>query len=501
MAGRSSSKPISKVNIESMNQEINYLGLVDIEGVDKTFGILTGDRRRHTYILGKSGMGKSTLLENMILQDIYAGHGACYIDPLGDSAQSILDRIPSYRTQDVIYFNPSDRENCIGINLLETKDNESASLITAEIMSIMERIWSGAWSPRMEYIMSNALLALIDVGDQTLMGTLKMFGDQKFMEKVAQVCNNIIVKNFWQYEYKQFPPAYKVEAVAAIQNKIGQLFANKLIANIIGQVKSTVDFHDIINNRKILICNLSKGQIGESNCNLLGSLIVTKLQLAAMSRATIAEQERRDFYLYIDEFQNFINDSFVTILAEARKFRLNLTLAHQYLGQLDGEESDKIKQAIFGNVGTLITFQLGQMDAETMGKEMQIENINYFQDLDVGQILIKPSIDSKQVSTFFANTLTPMYMEFSGNLESCISISRNNWTRAIDEVEQEIVEYYRKEPVDNAKTRRAKKRAEERYKRINGEGEEDSQAEDAEEVFEQFQQNNDTLIDHTEQKS
>jgi hypothetical protein len=448
---------------------INYLGLTEIEGEHKIFGVKANDRRRHTYIIGKSGMGKSTLLENMILQDIFQGHGACYIDPLGDSAVAIMDRIPKYRHKDVIYLDPTNSHYSIGLNLLDVENNVPTSLIVDEIMSIMERIWAGAWSARMEYILSNALMALIDIKGQTLLGALKMFSDNAFLDKVAAQCQNIIVKNFWNNEYKQFPPNYKTEAVAAIQNKIGQLFSNELLMNILGQIKSTIDFNDIINNKKILICNLAKGQIGEGNSNLLGSLIVTKLQMATMARSAIAEDKRFDFYLYIDEFQNFVNDSFVTILSEARKFRLNLILANQFLGQLvSTEDKDKIKQAIFGNVGTIISFQLGQQDAEEMAKEMQIseENQKYFQDLAVGQILIKPSINFKQVGTFFAYTLPQLYTEFEGNYEECRKLSIKSFTRPSTEILKEIKAYYKSEPVDNAKSRRAMKRKLERDEKI-----------------------------------
>jgi TraM recognition site of TraD and TraG len=445
-----------------------YLGMVEIDNEYKVFGILPEDRRRHVYIIGKSGMGKSTLLENMILQDIYLGHGVCFIDPLGDSCLSILDRIPNFRLKDVIYFDPSNTKYSLGLNLLDIKENESPALIVAEIMSIMERVWSGAWSARMEYILSNALLALIDIGGHNLMGALKMFSDQKFLEKIALQCQNMLVRNFWLNEYKQFPPAYKIEAVAAIQNKIGQLFANEMICNILGQTNSTIDFDDIMNNNKIFICNLAKGQIGESNCNLLGSIIVTKLQLSAMKRINISEKNRKDFYFYIDEFQNFINDSFISILSEARKFRLNITLAHQYLGQITSEESEKIRQAIFGNIGTIISFQIGHEDAEKICKEMGLdENYQYFTGLDIGQILIKESIQSKQLSTIFANTLLPLYTDFRGNLESVKEVSEKNWARPIAVVTKEIKEYYKREPVDNAKTRRAQRRHAERMANIN----------------------------------
>jgi hypothetical protein len=452
--------------------EINYIGLVDTDDDSKVFGVKEIDRRRHTYILGKSGMGKSTLLENMILQDIYQGKGCCFIDPLGDSAIAIMDKIPKYRHKDVIYFNPADRENSMGLNLLEKiNDQFSPSLIVADIMSIMERIWSGAWSARMEYILSNALLALIENDEpHTLLGVLKMFNDQKFLEKVVEDCENMIVRNFWNSEYKQFPPSYKIEAIAAIQNKLGQLFANELIRNMLGQKKSTINFDDIVNNRKILICNLAKGQIGDGNSNLLGSLLVSKILMSIMARVNIKEKERVDFYLYIDEFQNFVNDSFRTILAEARKFRLCLTIAHQYLSQLDSKEDKQaMRDAIFGNTGTIITFQLGQGDAEIVGNEMGIleENHKHFLNLSVGQIIVKQSVDFKQLDPFVAYTLPRLYNDFSGNFEECMHMSNANYSREKEEVEKEINNYYKPEQgAENSKTRRADKRRLEREEKI-----------------------------------
>ena len=426
------------------NDYIGYIAQTELDGVTKTFGLTSDDRRRHVYMLGKSGMGKSTMLENMVLQDIYAGHGVCFIDPLGDSAVSILDRIPNHRLSDVVYFNPGDQDYPLGMNLLEVKAGESVNLMASEIMSVMARLWEGAWSARMEYILSNTILGLMDMRGQSMLGILKVFNNNDFMKEMTNTVNNIIVREFWTREYVQFPPNYRAEAVASIQNKIGQLFANDILCNILGPVESTINFSDIMNNRKIFICNLAKGRIGEGNCNLLGSLIVSKLQLTAMARVDIPESERADFFFYIDEFQNFINKSFITILSEARKYRLNLTVAHQYLGQIGGEEAEAIQQAIFGNVGTIISFSLGQADAETIGKELEFEeeNYKYFKDLEKGQVIIKPTIRAKTLPAFYATTLPPLYQEFRGNLSKAINVSRNLYSKTSVDVTESIKAYY-----------------------------------------------------------
>ena len=449
---------------EKNSEHLNYFGQVELDGVTKTFGMMADDRRRHTYILGKSGMGKSTLLENMVLQDIYNGSGVCFIDPLGDSAESILSRIPNYRLKDVVYFNPGDVDYPIGLNLLEVKEGENAGLMASEIMSVMGRLWEGAWSARMEYILSNAILALMDMGGQSMLGILKVFNDTNFMTQLTENVRNIVVREFWTREYVQFPPAYRAEAVASIQNKIGQLFANDILFNILGPVESTINFNDIINNQKIFICNLSKGRIGENNCNLLGSLIVSKLQLSAMARVNMLEADRKDFFFYIDEFQNFVNQSFVTILSEARKYRLNLIIAHQYLGQISAEESESIQQAIFGNVGTIISFCLGQADAEIIGKELEFEeeNYKYFKDLEKGQIIIRPTIGSKTLSPFYATTLAPLYTEFHGSLEAVTKISREKWARPASQVTEEISAYYKGDKVDSGSKKKFRKKGKKR---------------------------------------
>jgi hypothetical protein len=453
------------VNMSTTNN-ICFMGTVDIDNQFKSFGLLQEDRRRHVYILGKSGMGKSTLLENMILQDIYTGHGVCFLDPLGDSAESIMDQIPRYRQKDVVYFNPVDTDFPIGLNMLESK-GEPDFLIASSLMTVLKRIWEGAWSSRMEYILNNTILALLETPGSTLLGVVKLLTDKGFRDYVTKNCTNILVKNFWEQEFPRLSQQYQSEAIAPILNKVGQFFSTSMIRNILGQSTSTINFRDIMDNRKILIANLAKGKIGEDNSSLLGSMIVSKFQLAAMSRTDMPENERKDFFLYVDEFQNFITDSFATILSEARKYRLCLTIAHQYIDQLSSEESEKIKNAIFGNVGSIISFRVGANDSEMMEKELQPVLKENFLNLDSRQMIVKLSVSNRTLAPFVATTLPPIYSSIKGNKQELIDYSRHTWGVKVDKVAEEINTFFTKglvvdtttgEPVSTKKKRKRKKK-------------------------------------------
>jgi Type IV secretion-system coupling protein DNA-binding domain len=425
--------------IVNLRPDICYFGQVNDRGLNKKFGVLQDDRRRHMYILGKSGMGKSTLLENMILQDIYNGHGVCFMDPHGDSSETILDRIPKWRKNDVVYFNPGDMENPIGFNMLEAKRGEQAFLIASGMMAVFGRIWAGMWSSRMEYILNNTLLALLETPGNTLLGVVRMLTDKDFMTKIVNNCEDPMVKNFWIKEFGSFNDKYRTEAIAPILNKIGQFFSTDLIRNILGQPKSTIDFRDIMDNKKILIVNLSKGKIGEDNSNLLGSFIVTKLQLAAMSRVDIPEHQRNDFYLYVDEFQNFTTDSFATILSEARKYRLCLILAHQYISQLTESGNEKVRNAIFGNVSTICTFRVGTDDAEFLEREFEpIFTGPQLLNLAKHQMTLKLSIQGKPSLPFIAGTLPPMFDECAGMYEGVVAQSRERYATPVTKVKDRI---------------------------------------------------------------
>lgn len=312
----------------------------------RKFGIKRDDRRRHMYLIGKTGMGKSTILENMIVEDINAGKGVAVVDPHGELAEKIIQYIPSDRVNDVIYFNPADIEYPVAFNIVEHVEPHLRHLVASGLLGVFQKQWADSWGPRLEYILRNAILAILEYPGSTLLAITRMLSDKKFRKKVVDKIQDPVVKSFWVNEFAGYADKFASEAVSPIQNKVGQFLSSSLIRNIVGQVKSTIDMRKIMDEGKILIMNLSKGRIGEDNSALLGAMMITKIQLAAMSRVDIPESERPDFYLYVDEFQNFATDSFANILSEARKYRLNLILAHQYIEQLN----EKVKFAVFGNV-------------------------------------------------------------------------------------------------------------------------------------------------------
>jgi len=431
----------------SLRPDICYFGTANVRGQGKTFGILQDDRRRHVYILGKTGMGKTTLLENMILQDIYNGYGVCVMDPHSDLAEYILDRIPAHRQKDVIYFNPSDTDFPLGFNMLEANRGEEHFLIASGLMAVFNRIWAGTWSARMEYILNNTLLALLETPGNTLLGVVRMLTDKDFRDYIIGNVQDPMVKNFWLKEFASFNDKYRTEAIAPVLNKIGQFFSSDLIRNILGQEKSTFDLRDIMDNKKILIVNLSKGRLGEDNSNLLGSLLITKLQLAAMSRVDIPnENDRNDFYLYVDEFQNFTTDSFATILSEARKYRLSLVLAHQYISQLTESGNEKVRNAVFGNVGTMISFRIGSDDAYRIEKEFEpVFTSQQLIALNKTQIALRLLIEGKAPAPFIANTLPDIFSKVGGRLQIVIELSRQIYGKPKAEVKQTINDWLNKE--------------------------------------------------------
>jgi len=423
----------------NIRPDVTYFGSVNTRGNVKNFGILQEDRRRHMYVLGKTGMGKSTLLQNMVLQDIYNGHGVCFLDPHGDTAESILHKIPEHRQQDVIYFNPADTTHPMGLNMLEPTNDEEVFLLASGMMAVFQRIWEGMWSSRMEYILNNTLLALLEVSGNTLLGVLRMLTDDDFRDYIVKNLRDPLVKNFWLKEYASFNDKYRTEAVAPIMNKIGQFFSTPLIRNILGQTHSTLNMRKIMDERKIMIVNLSKGRLGEDNSNLLGSLLVTKIQLAAMSRVDIPEEQRADFSLYVDEFQNFTTDSFASILSEARKYRLSLVLAHQYISQLTESGNEKIKNAIFGNVGSILSFRVGSEDALRLERELEpVFTAQTLTSLSKTQIALKMSIDGKVTEPFQASTLPLLFEDISNAFEYVTQYSQQTYSLPVEMVSDGI---------------------------------------------------------------
>ena len=420
-----------------MNKDIIFFGETNFRGERKKFGIKFDDRRRHIYIIGKTGMGKTELLKNMAIQDIKNGNGLGFIDPHGEASEELLKFVPEERIEDVIYFNPSDIEKPIAFNIMEEVDPDYRHLIAGGLMGVFKKIWPDVWSSRMEYILNNAVLALLEIKGSTLLGINRLLSDAEWRKEVLEDVHDPVVKAFWTKEFSRYSQRYETEATAAIQNKIGQFISSPLIRNIVGQKKSTIDIRSIMDNKKILIVNLSKGRIGEDSSRLLGALLVTKLQLAAMSRVDIPESERNDFALYIDEFQNFSTDSFANILSEARKYRLSLILAHQYIGQME----DKVREAVFGNVGTMIAFRVGAEDGEFLEKEFSPEFYSTdLVNLSKQNIYVKLMIDGLTSRPFSAETLPPAIPD-NGYKDEIIEFSRNKYGKDREIVEREISKY------------------------------------------------------------
>ena len=421
-------------------QDVIYFGRTDYRNQHRLFGIKRNDRRQHTYVVGKTGTGKSVLLSNMIIQDIANGEGACVVDPHGELVEGLLSKIPEERLQDVIYFNPADTEFHIGFNVLELPDPKYKHLVASGLMGIFTKIWANVWSARMEYILNNAVLALLDTPGSTLLGIPRILVDKDFRQKIVMNITDPVVKAFWVNEYEQWQERFRNEAIAPIQNKVGQFLSSALIRNVVGQSKSTIDIFDMMNQGKIFLVNVSKGRIGEDNSALLGAMLITKIQLAAMERVRVPEEQRVDFYLYVDEFQNFATDSFAGILSEARKYRLNLILAHQYIGQLETDQSTKVRDAIFGNVGTMIVFRVGAADAEFLEKEFEPEfTIQDIVNLPNYRTYLKLMVDGITCRPFSARTLPPFKVKTSTvAIEEIIENSQQKYARPRQVIENEI---------------------------------------------------------------
>lgn len=411
--------------------ELTVIGETNFRNIFKTFGIKKDDRRRHVYIVGKSGVGKSVLIENMAHDDVMEGRGVIIVDPHGELADKILSCVPENRIEDVVVFDPSDRDYPVAFNLLENVDDDFKSIVASGFVGIFKKIFGDSWGPRLEHILRNTVLALLDYPESTMLDIPRMLTNNNFRDKVVEQVKDPVIKDFWQNEFAAYDAKFKTEAVSPILNKVGQFLASSTIRNIVGQPHSTIDVRDIMDKKKIMIVNLSRGKIGEDNSALLGAMMITKIQLAAMSRADVPVEQRPDCYLYVDEFQNFATESFAVILAEARKYNLNLTMAHQYIAQM----IDPVKDAVFGNAGTLITFRVGGTDAEVLVKEYApIFEANDLVNLDKYNIYIKLLIDGVSSPAFSARTLPPV-MSISGNAERVINYSHQRYssTRALVE--------------------------------------------------------------------
>lgn len=410
---------------EEEKAHVNFFGKTIFKNRDTIFGIKDIDRRRHIWAIGKTGTGKSTLIANMAIDDLKKDRGLAVIDPHGDLCEVILDYIPKRRINDVVYFNPADKDFPIVINPLEVTNKEEAELVVSGIVSIFNKIFGFSWGPRLEYILRNSLYTLSQVPNSTLKDIPLLLTNRSFRSRIEETIQDPTMKAFWKDEFDKMPEKLQAEAISPILNKVGQFVTSPLIRSVIGQPKSSVKLDDIMNGKKILLANLSQGRLGEDNAALLGAMLITKLQLAAMHRVDIPEMDRKDFYLYVDEFQNFATGSFIKIMSEARKYRLNIMLANQYMAQIPEE----VRKAILGNAGTVMTFAVGASDAEILYKEFaEVFNQNDLVNLSNYQIAAKMTIDGQTSRPFVATTL-PLPISSNLNREKVIEVSRQRWAK------------------------------------------------------------------------
>ncbi len=417
--------------------ELNVIGETNFRGHRQKFGIKTTDRRRHIYIIGKTGMGKSVLLENMIYSDVRTKKGVAVIDPHGDLADAVIDFVPAHRTNDVVILDPSDVSHPFAFNMLEyTEDPHRRNLMASGLLGVFKKMYADSWGPRLEHILRNCLLALTEFPNTSMLGIMRILVDPEYRKKVVSNVENPMVKSFWNDEFAKMQDRQRTEAISPIQNKVGQFLSSPMIRNIVGQVKSTVNIRFMMDTGKIIVVNLSKGKIGEDNSGLLGSMLITKFQLDAMSRADIDEKERKDFYLYVDEFQNFATDAFATILSEARKYKLNLIMANQYVAQMP----DEVRDAVFGNVGTSLCFQVGFDDAEYFSNQFSEEVLpNDIITLPKYNCYTKLMIDGMPSQTFSLSTMPPPEFDTEeGRREKIVRLSRERYCRPREVVEDKI---------------------------------------------------------------
>jgi len=413
---------------EEEKKTINFFARTEFKNTPTTFGIKREDRRKHIYVVGKTGTGKSTMIANMAINDMRNKEGLAVIDPHGDLTETLLDYIPSFRLNDVAYLDPSDVSHPFHLNPLELKNPAHRELVASGIVSIFYKLYHNSWGPRLEYILRNCILTLLYVPNTTLLGIPELLTNDPYREKVVRSLPDQVLKNFWLNEYNKLSPQMRSESIMPILNKVGQFLSSQTIRNIVGHSTSTIDLEDMMNQGKIILVNLSQGKLGEDNSALLGAMMITKLQLAAMNRVYEQEKDRKDFYLYVDEFQNFATSSFIKILSEARKYRLNLTLANQYIGQID----EDVQNAIFGNAGSIVSFCVGATDARPLAREFGLKyKEEELVQLGNYQIVLKLSIDNHTSSPFSATTL-PLPRSHNQNREKVIRSSRERYTKQVE---------------------------------------------------------------------
>lgn len=417
---------VTKTSPVETKREINVFAQTTYKNANVKYGLWRADRRRHMYVIGKTGTGKSTLLANMAINDLKNNEGLCVIDPHGDLVETLLNYIPSHRINDVIYFDPADPERTVQINLFEGKNIEHRELIASGIISVFQKLYGYSWGPRLEYILRNALLTLLKSDDARMSDILDLLVNPKFRAKYVDKLDDPILKSYWVDEYDKMQERLRTEAIASILNKVGQFVSSPMIRNVVNAQKSSFSIEDLMDEGKILLVNLSQGKLGEDNATLLGAMLITKIQLAAMGRVHIPEEQRRDFYLYVDEFQNFATDSFNKILSEARKYRLSLILANQYVAQIPEE----VQKAIFGNCGSIVSFVMGSDDAAAFEKEYGGQyTAQDLVSLGKHQIVNKVTIDNVISLPFPAFTL-PLAKSRNNNRAKVIKVSRERYARS-----------------------------------------------------------------------
>jgi hypothetical protein len=419
-------------------REVSIFGTTNYRNDNKKFGLLRADRPKHLYVVGKTGSGKTKLLEMLIIADILQGHGCCFLDPHGDSADEVLKYVPESRIKDVVYVNPTDRDFPVGFNPLEpTQDYEARHRMAHFFVSIFKKEFAATWNARMEHLIRFIILALLETPDSNILGIERMLSDTNFRQRVIRQIQDPVIKSFWANEYGTWAERYANDAVVPVLNKVGQFISNPVMRNMVGQTRNALDFEAFMNDGKIVIINMSKGKLGEENIGLLGSMFITRVQQAALSRSKIREEDRRPFYFYVDEFQNFANDALASILSEARKYKLCMTVAHQYIAQLP----QSVKDATFGNVGSLISFGVGGDDAAYLTKELlptftPEDLIN----LDNRDMYLKILVNGKVTPPFSARTIN-MPAPGTDFTRDILSMSRMKYGRNRVEVEREIAKW------------------------------------------------------------
>lgn len=416
--------------------DVTIFGETDYRDIKFEFGIKRKDRQRHFYLLGKTGTGKSTLFKNMFISDVLSGEGACFVDPHGDTVDELLGYIPPNRIKDVVYFNPTDVDHPVGFNLLELRDKSQRDLIADGVVEVFKKQFGDSWGPRLQYILTNTVATALEAQGTTLLAILRLLLDNNYRKFILKQVDDPILYKFWTDEYAQMSQNNRLltEAVSPIQNKVGRFISSAVIRNIVGQVKSTIDLRDIMDNQKILLVNLAQGKLGEETASLLGGMVITRLQSTAMERVDIPIDERKDFFLYVDEFQNFATESFAKILSEARKYKLNLTMTNQYIDQLPLT----VRQAIFGNVGTMGSFVVSPADAAILEKEFApVVSADDLVSLDAWAMYVKLCVDGMTSVPFSAKSLPVRYNHF-GLKDEIVAHSREEYGTPREVIEEKI---------------------------------------------------------------